>query len=59
MSAIHPEPLEDQLVLESLLSRGNPNYKPAFPLVVISLQNYLIGVGEKEKSMKANGHWMA
>ncbi len=30
-----PEPLEDQLVLESLLSRGNPNYKPAFPIVVI------------------------
>lgn len=35
MSVIYPEPLEDQLVLESLLSRGNPKYKPAFPLVVI------------------------
>ena len=34
-TTVHPEPLEDQLVLESLLSRGNPNYKPAFPIVVI------------------------
>ena len=34
-SAHAPEPLEDQLVLESLLSRGNPKYKATFPLVVI------------------------